>query len=94
VFGKNIMSSGIFKKSKNGVFFTNLSLLENLQICLLLPQNCTRGTGTHHQEPWQAHTVSGAGDKHYRNNSMNDGVRGLEIHILCFEKRSIHVEGK
>jgi hypothetical protein len=30
----------------------------------------------------------------YRNNSKNDGVRGFEIHILCFEKRSIHVGGK
>ncbi len=26
-----------------------------------------------------------------RNNRKIDGVRGLEIHILCFEERSIHV---
>ena len=29
-----------------------------------------------------------------RNNCKNVGVRGLEIHILCFEERSIHVGGK
>jgi hypothetical protein len=29
-----------------------------------------------------------------RNKSNNDGVRGLEIHILCFEERPIHVGGK
>jgi hypothetical protein len=29
-----------------------------------------------------------------RNNRKIDGVRGLEIHILCFEERSIHVGGK
>jgi hypothetical protein len=52
----------------------------------LLPQNCTRGSGTL-AVPWsQAQEIN-----IYRNNSKNDGVRGLVIHILCFEKRLIHV---
>jgi hypothetical protein len=28
----------------------------------------------------------GAGDEHFQNNCMNDGVRGLELQRLCYEK--------
>ncbi len=50
--------------------------------------------GAHHQGPRQDHEVPEAGDEHFRNSSEKDGVGGLELQILCYEERSIHVGDK
>ena len=45
-----------------------------------------RPGGAHLEGPLQVHEVLGAGDEHFFNNCENDGVRGLKIKILCYEK--------
>jgi hypothetical protein len=36
--------------------------------------------------PPKVHEALGAGDEHFFNNCENDGVRGLNIQSLCYEK--------
>ncbi len=50
--------------------------------------------GAHHQGPRQDHEVPGAGYEHLRNSCEKYGVGGLELQILCYVERSIHVGDK
>jgi hypothetical protein len=93
-----------FVTSKKGGFLTNLSLLENLQIRFYGHKSAQeaqglqgerpgcRPGGAHQQDSRRRPMWSPAQEiNNSRNNRKIDGVRGLEIHILCFEERSIHV---
>jgi hypothetical protein len=49
--------------------------------------------GAHHQGPWQAHEVPGAGDELYYNKwSKIYGLVRLVVQILCLKERPIMLE--